>query len=152
MINLSKHFTLEELIRSEIAARKNIDNTPSETIVKELSKVAGLLEQVRALLGNHPISVSSGYRCSKLNSEVGSKPSSKHVQGLAVDFRCDNYGSPVDIVKTIQASNLMYDQCILEFHDPSNPHEGWVHIGLGRDMRCQVLTVNSHGTFPGIRV
>jgi len=151
-MNLSEHFTLAEFVASDTANRKGIDNTPPATVIESLKKVAELLESVRALLGNHPIKISSGFRCSKLNAEVGSKPSSKHVQGLAVDFRCDDYGPLIDIVKTIQASSLNFDQCILEFYDPANPHNGWVHLGLGRDNRRQILSINQHGTFTGVRV
>lgn len=151
MMRLSDHFTLLEFTRSDNAARLNIDNAPPLAIEQNLVKLAGLMEQVRALLGGHAIGISSGYRCSSLNKAIGSRPSSKHVQGLACDFRCDDYGSPVEIVKTIQSSQIEFDQCILEFFNPVNGN-GWVHIGLGRDMRRQVLTINSHGTFSGVRL
>lgn len=149
-MKLSEHFTLEEFIRSDTAARLGIDNTPSLAVEKELSRLSELMEQVRSLLG-YPIRISSGYRSPAVNKAVGSKPNSKHIQGLACDFICPDYGTPVDIVKAIQASQIEFDQCILEFYNPQT-HDGWVHIALGRDMRRQILTINSYGTFAGIRV
>lgn len=149
-MNLSEHFKLEEFTRSSTAARAGIDNTPPGAIVDNLVKVADTLERVRALL-QHPIRISSGYRCSALNKAVGSKPNSLHVQGLAVDFTCPDYGSPVEVCKAIQASHMDFDKCILEFYNPTTG-DGWVHLQLGRENRRQMLTINSFGTFAGIRV
>lgn len=149
-MNCSQHFTLEEFVRSDKAARKGIDNTPPDSVIKELERVAEVMESVRSLLG-HPIIITSGYRCSALNKEVGSKPSSLHVQGLACDFICPDYGSPIEICKAIQASQIEFDKCILEFYNPTTG-DGWVHIQLGRENRRQMLTINNHGTFSGIRV
>lgn len=149
-MQLSEHFTLAEFIRSTTAARAGIDNTPPDSIVDNLVRTANLMEKVRSLLG-HPIRITSGYRCSALNKMVGSKPTSLHVNGLACDFVCPDYGSPVDICKAIESSKIEYDKCILEFYNPQTG-DGWVHIQLGRDMRRQMLTINSYGTFSGIRV
>ncbi|MCX8578903.1 hypothetical protein J3U35_05560, partial [Gilliamella sp. B2717] len=44
------------------------------------------LELVRKAL-EHPIIITSGYRCPALNARVGGVASSTHTQGLAVDFR-----------------------------------------------------------------
>ena len=149
-MNLSEHFTLEELTVSDIAARLGIDNSPTGQDLDRLKRLATALESVRALLG-YPIYISSGYRCQKLNKLIGSKPNSKHTQGLAADFTCKQYGSPLDIVKAIQASNLVFDQCILEYYNPDT-NNGWVHFGLGADNRRQILTINNHGTFAGVHI
>lgn len=149
-MKLSPNFTLEEFTRSSIAARANIDNTPPDGIVDNLVRLADLLEEIRSMLA-HPIRISSGYRCSALNKLVGSKPSSLHVQGLAADFTCPDYGSPVEVCKAIQASQIEFDKCILEFYNPITG-DGWVHIQIGKENRRQMLTINKHGTFAGIRV
>lgn len=149
-MNLSEHFTLQEFTRSTTAARAGVDNTPPAAVITGLEKVAALMEKVRTLLRS-PIRITSGYRCSALNKLVGSKPSSLHVQGLAADFVCPEYGSPVDVCKAIQASQIEFDKCILEFYDPTTG-DGWVHIQLGRENRRLMLTINQHGTFAGIRV
>lgn len=146
-MKLSAHFDLSELIATQ---HRGIDNTPSDAVIQELAKTAALLEDVRALLGNHPISISSGFRCSALNKAVGSKPTSKHVTGQAVDFTCKDYGTQLDVCKAIEASGIMFDQLILEFYNPATG-AGWVHLGRSASPRRQVLTINSHGTFTGLR-
>lgn len=140
-MHLSQHFTLEEFIHSDLA-RKGIDNYPSQEIIENLKKTASLMEEVRKILGQ-PIYITSGYRCSALNKLVGSKPSSKHVQGLACDFRSPEFGDPVRICEKLAKSDILFDQLILEYNS-------WVHIGLAAKNRRQVLTINQYGTFNGI--
>ena len=36
---------------------------------------------------NEPVIITSGYRCPKHNKAVGGAPKSKHVEGIAVDFK-----------------------------------------------------------------
>ena len=79
---LSEHFTLEELIFSQTAMRKGIDNTPAPDIVRNLRRLAGALEDVRALLGA-PVVISSGFRGEALNRAVGGARNSAHMRGLA---------------------------------------------------------------------
>ena len=150
-VNISAHFTLGEFTASELAARNNIDNTPPPDQVANLKRLAAVMEDVRAALGGKSIYITSGYRCSKLNKLVGSKPTSAHVNGMACDFKCPSYGTPKDIVEALQAFLIPYDQLILEFYNPTTG-DGWVHIGLGSNPRRQVLTINSMGTFSGAHV
>jgi len=69
-MNLTNHFSLQELTNSATAKRLKIDNTPSDLIIKELQEVANMLEKIRIVYGK-PIIVTSGYRCPKLNNVVG---------------------------------------------------------------------------------
>jgi hypothetical protein len=149
-MKLSDHFTLEELTVSDTAARHGIDNTPTFQDLERLKRLAMALESVRKLLG-HPIRISSGFRCQKLNKLIGSKPTSKHTQGLAADFSCPGFGTPLDIVQAIKYSDIDFDQCILEYYNPDNGN-GWVHFGLAANNRRQVLTINKHGVFAGVHV
>ncbi|MEI7661757.1 MAG: D-Ala-D-Ala carboxypeptidase family metallohydrolase, partial [Bacteroidota bacterium] len=75
---LSQHFSLEELIFSQDAARQGIDNTPSDAIRQNLARIADILEEVRTLLGDQPMHVSSGYRCPELNTFVHGSKTSAH--------------------------------------------------------------------------
>ncbi|ADG20410.1 Peptidase M15A [Paraburkholderia atlantica] len=137
MTRLTDHFTLEELTQSETATRRRIDNTPSPAIVENLTRTAQTLEQVRALLCSRPVLVSSGYRSPALNTAVGGAANSAHMTGLAADFICPGFGSPLEICRKIAASNIPFDQLIQE--------GTWVHIGLapgGQKARQQVLTAN----------
>ena len=114
-MNITEHFTFEELYASEIADRNGIDNTPTDPKVLDNLKTLALnLESVRRLLG-HPIHINSAYRCLLVNGMLGSKPTSAHVRGLAADIICPAFGSPVDIVNAIISSGIQYDQVILEY-------------------------------------
>ena len=126
MIMASPNFSMDELTHSDTAARHGIDNTPNENEKDNLYKLAMELENVRKLLNNNPIYVSSGYRCLALNELLGSKPTSAHIRGLACDFTCPKYGDPHDIVDAIFGSDILYDQIILEF-------DKWVHIAFPAD-------------------
>lgn len=139
-MNLTDHFVLSEMTQSETAARRGIDNSPSPAIVERLKRTAQTLEQVRTLLGAKPILISSGYRSPALNKAVGGASNSAHVQGLAADFTCPGYGSPLAICKRLVEVRVEFDQLIQE--------GTWVHIGLapaGQRPRQQVLTAHFGG-------
>lgn len=148
-MKLSKHFTLAELTRSPMADRLDIDNSkPSELVVDNLVTLCNMvLEPCRDKFG--PIRPSSGYRCLKLNRAIGSKDSSQHVLGEAVDFEVAGV-SNVELAKWIR-DNVTFDQLILEFYDPEKgPNSGWCHVSYSRRNRNQVLTINKNGTFKGL--
>lgn len=54
------------------------------------------LERTRAMLGGHPITLRSAYRCPIHNKNVGGASQSQHMFGLAVDL---TRGIPVDRVR-----------------------------------------------------
>lgn len=86
-MKLSEHFTLEEMVRSETASRNKIANNPSQAEKDWLQYLCiNVLEPLRAHMGR-PISVSSGYRCPKLNTLVGGVAKSQHQYGQAADIR-----------------------------------------------------------------
>jgi hypothetical protein len=130
---LTPNFSLEQLTYSETAERERIDNTPSVEIVENLRLLARGLEQVRMLTG-FPLEISSGYRCPELNSRVRGAKTSQHTRGQAADFTCDEFGPPLDIIKTIRDSDIDFDQCILEYAK-------WVHISFSAAPRGKVLTI-----------
>ncbi len=145
MTILTKHFSLEELTISETAVRRGWSNTPPPEIEAILRDVtAPGMERVRTILGDKVISVSSGYRSPKVNAAVGSKPTSAHPKGYAVDFNCFSLGRPLVVAKLIESSDLEFDQLIHEFGS-------WVHISFEpRPMRGQVLTIDALGTRTGL--
>lgn len=141
-MRLSENFSLEELTASETAARKGIDNTPSEDVIDNLKRLAAALQETRALLNHRAILVSSGYRSLKLNQAVGGSATSDHCKGLAADFICPSYGSPDDIVRAIAASDLSFKQVIREF-------DKWVHLSIpeeGKEPRKQALIIDREST------
>ena len=139
-MQLSKHFTLEEMTRSMVASRKGIDNTPGAGEIKNLGNLCyEVLEPVRAHF-DKPISVSSGYRSEALCEAIGSKKTSQHAQGCAADFEINS----VPNIKTAYwlQNNVDFDQLIMEFFDKDDPAGGWVHISYheSNSNRKQVLT------------
>lgn len=85
-----KYFTLHELTRSATAELRGINNTPSQEAVANLHLlVEHILDPLREAWGK-PIKVNSGFRCPRLNKEVGGSPSSQHMKGEAADITVGN--------------------------------------------------------------
>lgn len=133
-MNLTEHFTLEELTHSDLGVRKGIDNTPTPDIITSLHALAKQLEKVRALIGV-PLIISSGYRSLALNILAGGAEHSAHVRGEAADFIAPMFGTPGQIALAIQGdASISFDQLI---------YEGtWVHLGVDSRQRRQVLTAS----------
>jgi hypothetical protein len=133
-MKLSENFNLNEFTASETATRKGIDNTPPPVVTEKLRMLAATLEQVRSLLGNNSIRVSSGYRCLALNRAIGSGDLSAHVLGYAVDFTCPGFGTPKEVANKIAQSPIKFDQLI---------YEGtWIHLSVDPRNRREVLTAH----------
>src|SRR5437867_1869451 len=130
---LSTHFSLEELVASEVATRRGLDNTPPNEVMRNLSRLAEGLELVRAALGNNPIHVTSGYRSKRLNQMVGAATNSMHTQGLAADIRCPAFGQPLEVCRALATSRIPVDQIIHEFGR-------WCHTSASRPMATPPAT------------
>jgi hypothetical protein len=130
-MKLTEHFHLEEFIFSNYAQRHHINNEASPEIAHHLLILAKGLEQVRTLLGDKPMSISSGYRSPELNTKINGAISSHHRLGYAADFSCWSFGKSYDIVKAIVNSDIEYDQVIDEGR--------WVHISFKPSYRKQAL-------------
>ena len=133
-MKLSEHFNLNEFTISQTATRKNIDNTPSDAIIERLRMLAATLEQVRGLLGNSPIRISSAYRCKELNRAIGSVDTSAHVLGYAVDFSCPIFGTPKEVAQEIAKSAIKFDQLIFE--------QNWIHLSVDPRNRRELITAH----------
>lgn len=135
-----KYFTKEELCKSNIADKKGIDNTPSKEIADNLELlVDSILDPLREAWGSC-IRVTSGYRCEKLNTEVGGSKTSQHKLGLAADLQpCNNdmKGFVDFVIDWLKTNNIQFDQCILE--KPRNGIPSWVHLSYGK--RKQIFTI-----------
>lgn len=121
-MQLSEHFSLEEFTRSQTAIDAGIDNSVPASFMPALKNTAANMERVRDILKT-PITVNSAWRCPALNKAVGGKTTSQHQKGEAVDFVSAKFGTPRKIYDTLKASDLDYDQLILEFGR-------WVHISF----------------------
>ena len=138
-MNLSPHFTLEELTHTD---HRTLDNTPNETELANLKRLATFLEEVKTALGGRPIMVNSAFRNKQVNDSVGSKDSSQHRTGCAVDIRVPGL-TPDQVVRAIIASGLPYDQVIREF-------DRWTHVSVPNTPeaapRKQALIIDKAGT------
>lgn len=135
---LSPHFTLDEFTASQTAARLGIDNDLPLDLVPTAKRTCTGLELVRGILGA-PILISSGYRCQELNKAIGGSKVSQHMLAEAVDFTCPGFGTPDDIVKTLIARKVPFDQLIIEFGR-------WVHISFSDNPRGMALVIDKQGT------
>lgn len=138
-MNLSPHFTLDELTHTD---HREIDNTPTQTEIENLQRLANFLEEVKTVLGGKPVMISSGFRCKALNDAVGSKDTSQHRVGCAADFRVPGM-TPDEVVRAIIASGIGYQQIIREF-------DRWTHISVPNQAdetpRKQALIIDKQGT------
>jgi len=132
-MRLTKYFTLEEFTFSNTAQRFGINNQPQSTVKDNLHLLAQRMEQVRALL-NAPVRITSGYRSPMLNQKIGGSSKSAHMDGLACDFVCRGYGSPLVVSKRIAESDIAFDQLIFE--------GSWVHFGIADNDRREIMTAN----------
>ena len=133
---LSDHFWLSEFTASQAAVRAGLSNQPeSLDVLTNLTETAKLLEKVRTILGDKPVTVNSAYRSPEVNKSVGGVATSAHCKGCAVDFTSPAFGTPKQICAAIMDAKLSFDQLI---------YEGtWVHIAVaepGKTARNQVLT------------
>jgi len=140
-MNLTEHFTLEELT---ITDHREFKNEPSPSERTNLIRLANFLEQVKVALGGKPVMVNSAFRCKEVNDAVGSKDTSQHRVGCAADFRVPGM-TPDQVVKAIMAAGLPYDQLIREF-------DRWTHASITNDPngkpRGQTLIIDRQGTRP----
>lgn len=138
-MNLTMHFTLEEMIHSDYAEKHDISNSPSQIIINNLIMLCVLiLEPLRTTL-NKPIFINSGYRCKELNKAVGGVPDSHHLQGLACDI---NVRSETELKKMLFAlkDNEHLDLALIERSKSSR----WLHVQLplkGRSPRHRITSI-----------
>jgi hypothetical protein len=129
-MKLSKNLSLDEVIYSQTALRRDIDNTPTKEHIENLKYVAEkIFQPIREHFGV-PIYVSSGYRSKDLNEAIGGSPRSFHSHGMALDLDQDgrNKGvSNADVFYFIK-DNLQFTELIWEFGDDNNPN--WVHVAI----------------------
>jgi putative chitinase len=138
-MNLSPHFTLDELTHTD---HRTLDNTPNETELANIQRLAEFLEELKTILGGKPIMVNSAFRSKAVNDAVGSKDTSQHRIGCAADIRVPAM-TPDQVVRAVIASGIGYDQVIREF-------DRWTHISIpnqeGGTPRKQALIIDKQGT------
>jgi len=141
-MQLSPNFSLEELTRSDAAARNGWDNTPNDAEIENLKRLAALLQDVKTAVGGKAVMINSGFRSKQVNDAVGSKDSSQHRLGCAADIRVPGM-TPRQVVEACIAASVPFDQIILEF-------DSWTHISVPNTPetapRGQKLIIDRQGT------
>jgi uncharacterized protein YcbK (DUF882 family) len=138
-MQLTNNFSLAEMVKSETALRHDMDNTPGETEIENLKRLA---EQVLQPVRDHfakGVKVNSGFRHPEVNAKVGGSKTSDHCKGQAADIEIPGVAN-ADLAKWI-TENLNFTQVILEFYTPGIPDSGWVHVSYDpQNLKKQVLT------------
>lgn len=134
---ISRYFSWDEAVRSDVATRKGLDNTPSEEVKATIMETALAADRLRDLLG-HPIHVNSWYRSPKVNAAIGGAKLSAHMEGSAIDLTCPLFGPPAKIIEELRKSEIPFRKAIVEF--PNSPTGGWAHVDFGGEQRIVLVT------------
>ena len=119
------NFSMSELIRSDVAIKNGINNTPNPSSLDNLfDLIVYCLQPVRNAI-DKPMIITSGYRCAKLNKLVGGTKNSHHLIGCAADFIVAGL-KPSEIINIILKSDIRFNQLI-------NEYDKWVHISYIKD-------------------
>ena len=151
-MNLSKNLTLSEMLASDTAKRKGIENYPENTAhIDNMRLLAENIFQPIREAFCVPIFVSSGYRSIQLNIAIGgSSSTSQHMKGEAMDLDADRYGKITNSqIFNFIKDELDFDQLIWEYGDNENPD--WVHVSYksegNRKQILKVKRVNGKGVY-----
>ena len=136
MTHLSPNFTLNELTVTDTG----LPNVPNAQQTRNLGfLVVNILQPLRDAIG--PVKVTSGFRSKAVNAQVGGKPTSQHLLGLAADIISPTEEwTPEEITRVIMDLGLPYDQLIFE--------GGWVHVSWSTNRRGYVLRKVGEGYRP----
>lgn len=151
-MRLSKHFTLNEMTKSQTASRRGIDNTPTAKEIENLRLWCHAIGEPVRQEFMRPVVVSSGFRSKALNKAIGGSTNSQHMTGEAVDFEVPGI-SNFEVARFIERA-LVFDQLILEFYTPGQPNSGWVHCSYlsngkfnNRKMTLTAKKINGKTTY-----
>lgn len=130
---MAEFFTKSELTRSDTARIRGIDNTPTPEASAALDALMwNVLDPIRRMWGK-PIIVNSGYRCPKLNAEIGGSATSQHMKGEAADITAGDPTKNKELFDMIAQSAIPFDQLI----DEKNYR--WIHVSYRPNGRRNIL-------------
>ncbi|MGK5033585.1 D-Ala-D-Ala carboxypeptidase family metallohydrolase [Janthinobacterium sp. MDT1-19] len=149
-MQLSKNFSLAELVASDWAARHGVHNTPPAVVLAELQRTAEMLQRIRNYLTastgiDTPLTNISGYRSIPVNRGIGSSDGSDHVHGCAADFKALRM-TPYQVCQALlpKLDEFGIGQIINELT--------WVHVSTRMAAKPinRIITIDRHGTRAGI--
>lgn len=150
------HFTLEEFCASSTALRLKIDNGLPEVLEPQAWATLEMLERIRAHLSakagkDVSVSISSGYRCPKLNAAVGGVSTSDHLKACAADIKAPSFGTPLQVARELSGhvDALGIGQLINEFPGAG----GWAHVSTRKPDKAlnRIITITAQGAVAGVR-
>ena len=123
---LTDHFTVQELTKTDQNGLQKTNTKEGLKISDKLQALAEFAEEVRTVIRNCPMVITSGYRCEKLNKAIGGSKTSEHLKCEAIDF-IPKKMSAFKALGYILISELKWDQLILEKRG-----QGYlIHISMG---------------------
>lgn len=125
MSKISDNITWDEATVSATAEKLDLDNTPNDEQLKTMKITAEKLFQPLREWCDHPIRINSFFRSPELCEAIGSKPTSQHTKGQAIDIDSLGEKSNAELFYYIK-DNLDFDQIIWEHGDEDNPD--WIHM------------------------
>ena len=147
-MKLSQHFSYQEFIKSQTAARKGIKNEPDDAQLYSMKMVCmNILEPIRTTF-ERPVIITSGFRSPELCVAIGSSTNSQHAKGEAADFELPGFDNK-EVAEWVR-SNLNFDQLILEYYTPDDPSSGWIHCSVVEEnnrKECLVYDGKSYSIF-----
>lgn len=132
-MKLSNNFTLEELLRSSIADEHSIfeQYNPSTEVIDNLEELCkNILQPVRDELG-FSLTITSGYRCPKINKLAKGTINSDHLYGFAADIICQDNAKLFEVLKKYKFKQLINEYNLL-----------WVHVSYDKDnLKGEILYI-----------
>ena len=136
-MNLSPHFTLQEMERSQTVIRHGTINKVDARQTKALMDLCmNVFEPLQSLVRKFT-NIQLGLRNPIVNSLVGGSTTSQHIKGQAADINVEGITSS-ELFDLIRNSSLPYDQVIDEF-------SSWVHISYKPVQRRQAMLARKDG-------
>lgn len=131
---VSRDFSVHMLVKSEIAARRGINNafTTPEELRFAVYTCRTIMQAVKDALGQ--CQINSVFRSQALERMLKKKPAnwtskSQHTLGQACDIEVP--GMATLALAEWVAQNLAFDQVICELYNPAEgPNSGWVHVSV----------------------
>lgn len=130
MTQLTKNFTLEEMTSSSVAESYHINNTPSEKQVANLKRLCeDILQPIRDKWG-YPITVTSGYRCVRVNTIVKGAKNSQHVLAEAADIKSKDNNALYKLICGMMGKGEIVCGQLIQYTHVNDNKILWIHISL----------------------
>lgn len=140
--DLSDHFGLFEMTKTNNAALQAKNRILTDAQMTKLHELALLMEKIRTIIGG-AVDVHSAYRCPDLNSAT--QASSKKSQHMLCEA-CDWSPAGPDTVESIEAAfqkviaaarrgEIVFGQLIVEQAQRGYSKSIWIHISMGKPYR-----------------